>query len=605
MQSQILAFGTEADLWQHASRYPEAVAKALSSKTVINLSFLQILFPNDIQQRSDDNKDSPQNAAVTKLMHLLLLEQQQQQSTSSSSSNLKYLECSGLRHVSGRWWLDQIPTYSLQTLDLSGCTNLDQKVLIECLHGTGSQLKHLNLTGCTKVSNSVLLTIEECHPQLEGLWLGGCSQAIGRPPFQVLDMLKNMSKLKHLDLQMLNRITDDDGRFMDSLPSSMESLNLTACRELRLQCRGAHEATAYYLESLSHNRSGLDHWNTAPTFRHDKMMHLVLDLVGLPRAGLCRGVLAYFAMGRQLREVHLSGCENIHDWEVEALAVTCAGTLTCLQMRACRISDASLKALATHCRILGEVDVSACFRVGDEGIMALSEPRRFPMGENNNKLGKGNFRLRVLRLASLPGLTDRGVTALRNIDSLHVLDVEDCIDVRPSTLLSTILHLPLLIDINANGIAEEKGSFSSLLRDLAKVSPHRLPQGLRMVNRRFYEWLTPAVFAVNDPHGNTMTGAATAGAAASCDWRCCTVRTKVQRLDSPIAPAIMYYCIDCKLLPTMDRGVCASCVSQCHKGHQTFIGAWTRFYCDCPFGVTGNDCDAIFPSPICSIISSG
>jgi hypothetical protein len=339
------------------------------------------------------------------------------------------------------------------------------------------------------------------------------------------------------------------------------------------------------------------------------MMHLVLDLVGLPGPGLWRGVLAYFAMGRRLREVHLSGCENIQDWEVEALAVTCAGTLTCLQMRACRISDVSLKALATHCQILGEVDVSACFRVGDEGVMALSEPRRFSMGQDNHKQGKGNFRLRVLRLASLPGLTDRGVIALRNIDSLHVLDVEDCVDVRPSTLLSTVLQLPLLIDINAKGIAEEKRSFSLLLRDVAKVSPHQLPQGLRMVNRRFYEWRTPPVVSA-DNSSDIVVGVAAAAAAvpapapASCDWRCCTVRTKVQRLDSPIAPAVMYYCVDCKLLPTMDRGVCASCVSQCHKGHQTFIGAWTRFYCDCPFGVTANDCNAIFPSPIGSTISS-
>lgn len=32
----------------------------------------------------------------------------------------------------------------------------------------------------------------------------------------------------------------------------------------------------------------------------------------------------------------------------------------------------------------------------------------------------------------------------------------------------------------------------------------------------------------------------------------------------------------------------------CHKAHETFLGSWTRFYCDCPFGVASNQCAAIF-----------
>ncbi len=573
LQSNILSFATEADLWSFSVCFPGAVTKAIFSKNVMNLSFLQTHFPNEMSHSQSSSEHSRQHDAVSKLMQLLL-------DSGEESFNLKYLECCGLRSVSGKGWLAKLPT-SLQTLDLSGCVGLDPDVLVTYLKRPGLQIKQLNLTGCTRVSNDVVTVITENHAQLEALWLGGCSQSIGQGHL-LHHMLEKLVHLKHLDLQTLHQVTDASGLFMANLSSSMESLNLTTCKQLRLAGLEALEAIQFHMNHSG--RQDLDHWKNAPLSRHDKMMHLVLDSVGTPRVGLCRGVLAYFAMGRQLREVHLSGCEHIQDWEVEALAVTCASTLTCLQMRACRITDVAIRALATHCQILGEVDISACFRVCDEGIMALSEMRRVPAGET--KRGKGRFRLRVLRLASLPGLTDRGIAAIGNIDSLHVLDVEDCIEVRPPTLVKTILRLPHLIDINAKGIAEERPSFSALLRDAANVTPHKIPKGLRMVNRRFHSW---------DQRVNDLQNV------AFQESRCCTVRAKAQRLDAPIPLAVMYYCVDCKLLPAMDRGICASCVSTCHRGHKTFVGAWTRFYCDCPFGVAGNECDAIFP--VCFEIS--
>lgn len=573
LQSTILSFGTEADLWCLSPNFPEAVTKALSSKTVINLSFLQTLFLNDIQQRSENNS---QHDAVKQLMLLLL-------DSKEESYNLKYLECAGLRNVSGTGWLSKLPS-SLQTLDLSGCAALDPDALVAFLKIPDPQLKHLNLTGCTGVSSQVVTVITEYHSQLESLWLGGCSQRVGGG-LRIHRMLEKLQRLRHLDLQTLNHVTDASGLFMENLSTSIESLNLTACKQLRLAGLEALEAIQYQMNHLG--RQGLDHWRNAPISRHDKMMHLVLDSLGTPRVGLCRGVLSYFAMGRHLREVHLSGCEQIQDWEVEALAVTCASTLTCLQMRACRITDVAIQALATHCEMLGEIDISACFRVGDAGILSLSETRRVVIGEA--KRGKGTFRLRVLRLASLPGLTDRGITAIGNIDSLHVLDVEDCIEVRPTALVQTILRLPYLIDINAKGIADERNSFPALLRNAVRMSPQQKPQGLRMVNRRFHEW--------DNSDDDTEIGVALG------ELTCCTVRSKAQRLDAPIPLAVMYYCVDCKLLPAMDRGICACCVTKCHRGHKTFVGAWTRFYCDCPFGVAGNECNAIFPS--CSpVISS-
>lgn len=587
LQSNILSFVNEADLWlilRHTGRlFLPAIRQTITSKKSIHFSFLRQLFPNKPGNTAESHQqgaETPQQGAVRTLTSLLLRRE--------GPHNLRHFECANVKGLSGTGWLPRLPS-TLETLDLEGCREF-LPAYLEAFLTRSTNLRELTLTKCEGVDGHIVKVIANTCPQLRALFLGGCSQRIEDEAIQML--LTNLKQLQHLGLQALNRISDKSGQFMAKLPSTMQSLDISGCQQLRLVGAEAFEGIQVYLSHAS--RPTPEYWATVPTCRHSNMMHLVLNDVGAPRMGLSRGIVAYFAMGRQLREVHLSGCEHIDDWEIEALAVTCASSLTCLQMRACRIGDTAIKALAKYCQVLAEVDVSACFRVGDEGIIALSEARRCitSLAESDDisietKRGRMSSRLRVLRVSSLPGLTDQGVAAMAKMDGLHVLEVENCIDVSPVQLVNTVLHLPRLIEINAKGIQEYRNTFTSLLQDAYKTSPGSVPIGLRMVNEREFSW-----------KNKDNTNIDSADSCCASLLSCCTVRTQAQRLDARTIPlAIMYHCIDCFLLPSVDRGICACCVSKCHRNHRTYMGSWTRFYCDCPFGVAAEmECQAIFPA---------
>lgn len=534
---------------------------------------------------------------------------------------LRYLEILHLRGISGKGWLPRLARAPLRTLDLSGCAGLDPSLLIDYLVARASTynscrtpiareescLKSLNLSGCVRVGPRVVAAIANHQHQLEALWLGGCSQSIKSSDI-IHCLLPRLVNLRHLDLQDLHNLSDLSGQFMQVLPVTIESINFSSCKFLRLAGIEALEAIQVHMnhqllgrgEQRDNDDNDVDSspWASAPRNRHSKMIHLVLDAIGTPRIGLCRGVLAYFSMGRSLREVHITGCEQVQDWEVEALAVLCADTLTCFQARGCRIGDPAILALAKYCKVLAEVDVSACFRVGNRGIVALSSKHLLDHGPQDvarSQLiipGGLESRLRVLRLASLPGLTNVGVVAIANIKSLHILDVENCIEVTSNVLCNTILQLPYLVDINAKGIADSCASLTSLLRQAAISVP--LPTGLRFVNQRVFR--SHSRTSTLPPDTEASDSAITAPLCPNSTLaKCCSVRTKSQRLgpNTPMAP--MYHCIDCNLVPKFDRGICSACISSCHVGHRTFLGAWDRFYCDCPFQVAAhNPCRALF-----------
>lgn len=604
LQAHIFLFLTTAELWLLHHAFPDAVGKTLSHQSMLHFSFLDQVLPVRIiantENNSHNNNDAVsthnnigQEEAVEKLLSLRIgndQQEQQQQATRNDNHNLKRLECDSLRGVTGRTWLMKLPS-SLKALDLAGCTRLNPDSLIDFLQQSTCQLISLNLAGCVKLSNSVVTAIAHHQPQLQELWLGGCSQSIANRPIHLL--LQKLTRLTHLDLQTLNNISDLSGQFVSSLPLSLKSLNLTSCRQLRLASLEALEGIQYHMNHLG--RDNLEHWKSAPISRHCNIMHLVLDAIGTPRVGLCRGIVTYFAMGRNLREVHLTGCEHVQDWEIEALAVTCASTLTCFQMRAGRIGDPAVVALARYCQSLAEIDLAACFRVTDLGVIALAEAHSGSMllsiasesGDDNDVAAQPESkrirreetsRLRVLRLASLPGLTNAGIHSIGKINSLHVLDVQDCIEVSSGSLVEISLKLPHLIEVNATNIRAEQSTYLAQMRAMSSWHPN-FPIGLHFINGRVQSWGSPKLDDI--PKG------------------CCLVREQAQRLDCGSIPkAVMYHCVDCNLMPTVDRGICVSCVSRCHRGHETFVASWNRFYCDCPFGCAGNDqCKAVFPAP--------
>lgn len=561
--SQIFSFCDIFDIYNLLSSSQglvQPIAGYLSAQKAISFSCLLVGFRNKI-----GNSDrAQQDAAVSRLVNLLLLLQE-----TKKLNIVEHVEFSALRNLTGTAWLPilQNRCRSLRTLDFSGCASLDPTALVSFLDGgchlartsssSSSSLRRLSLKGCVRAGTSVVSAIARRHTGLRSLSLGGCSQRIGIQ--DVLYLLERLPDLKDLDLQGLKRLKDP---LLGALPSSIQSVDLTSCECLRLA--GPESTRVWALHSLEGRC-----WTNVPASRH-RVRHLVLDAIGTPRRGLMPGVLTYFALGRQLREVHLSGCEQVSDSEVLALAQLCGNTLTVLQMRACRIGNPALLALGTHCTCLAECDASACFQLSDDGVIALCRNRQLVRDGTNPKRRRHRSTLRSLKIASLPLLTDVALEGVSSLDSLLVLDMHDCPNVTARALFATMSKLRQLIDINAKGIKNDPLSILSLIRQFG--SSCSIPSQLRFVDQRVLPLEPPA-----PPVARSVSSCPSSS--------CCTVRKFSQCLNPSTPPQYMYHCVDCGLTPPVNRGICASCASRCHKNHRTYLGSLTRFYCDCPFSI--------------------
>jgi hypothetical protein len=187
--------------------------------------------------------------------------------------------------------------------------------------------------------------------------------------------------------------------------------------------------------------------------------------------------------------------------------------------------------------------------------------------------------LRSLKLSNIPYLTDEAILAvgglrqdgvygkLRSEDGglkkLLLLDVCMCENVSSWALEMMMAECPSLIEVEARGTK-------------CRVSRDSIPSTLRFMNGRR---LAPCqAFSAMSSH------------------RQCTVVDHSQRLKATQGVRLqpMFHCVDCKLLPSANRGICATCVATCHEGHRIYFGSMTRFYCDCAFGISaGVTCKAL------------
>ena len=70
----------------------------------------------------------------------------------------------------------------------------------------------------------------------------------------------------------------------------------------------------------------------------------------------------------------------------------------------------------------------------------------------------------------------------------------------------------------------------------------------------------------------------------------CIARENAQQTSGPgiSPPTMMMHCITCDSIPARNhRGMCVTCAATCHKGHETYVGSWSRFYFSCGFGTCG------------------
>ena len=630
----------------------QAAKLALTETTSLHFSYL-LQLDRCRNHGSGKNTENQQEICIEKILNAIVEDNHNKDNgvddnvgegrSSNKRNNKKHygnakierIEFAGLRHIVGGHgnWLSRLfasdSLRKLHSIDFSGCAMLDPRMLHAALtHLDGSQqeqeeqqpILYLNFQGCYRIDAQIVNAIADSpiFQNLQSLGLGGCSQSIADE--SVYRIITKLRKLRFLDLSGLKRITEHCCQSFQLVPSTLESLELAGCELLRFTC--LKQWSSRYLPRLAANHGGnenrdgniphnrnnnnnnnsngvdvnrltakfweanqhlmtADHYPAAACTPLKNLTRINFNGMGTPRRGLCEGALPYFALRSMgsLREVYLSGCEQVQDWEIEVLARVCAQSLTCLEMRACCIGDDAVRAVGLYCTNLSDVDFSACFQVTDQGILSFSQYQGTTHDAHSSNVNPASRKrslqrstVRSLKIAALPQLTNKSVEAIAALESLIVLDISNCPMVTPDALSETVKELPSLVELDAKGIGKWSSSVAAL------YSYDDEPRYLRFVNGRPF-------------HANKQTCNA-----GSC-FEQCIVRQHSKRLNYtqgvPLQP--MYHCVDCKLIPSLNRGMCHACSVHCHKDHAVFVGSFTRFYCDCPFGIAGKlqCCEAI------------
>lgn len=122
-----------------------------------------------------------------------------------------------------------------------------------------------------------------------------------------------------------------------------------------------------------------------------------------------------------LVKVNLSGCSNLTDEVVSAIARLHGGTLEILNLDGCtKVTDKGLFEIANNCLVLNDLDVSKC-SITDSGIAALARG--------------GQMNLQILSLSGCSKVSDRSLPNLLKLGSTLVgLNLQHCNSISNSTV---------------------------------------------------------------------------------------------------------------------------------------------------------------------------
>lgn len=274
---------------------------------------------------------------------------------------------------------------NIESLNLTGCFNLSDSWLSQAFMQDVNSLTVLNLSMCKQITDNSLINISQHLKNLEVLDLGGCSNISN---VGLLLIAEGLRKLKCLNLRSC--CVSDLGI---SHLAGLTHPNATTVGTLSLEQLSLQDCYKITDDGLRHLSEGL----------------------------------------HNLKSLNLSFCASITDSGLKHLARMVS--LRELNLRSSdTISDIGLAYLAENNSRLTILDVSFCNKVGDQGLLHISQ---------------GLFNLRSLSLNACP-ITDEGLGRIaRTLTDLRTLNIGQCsrITDKGLSLVSEHLHKLLCIDL--------------------------------------------------------------------------------------------------------------------------------------------------------------
>jgi EIN3-binding F-box protein len=290
--------------------------------------------------------------------------------------------------------------HKLKSLTIASCRGVTD-VGLEAVGKGCPNLKSVHLHKCAFLSDNGLIAFTKAAISLESLQLEECHRIT---QFGFFGVLFNCgAKLKALSLVSCYGIKDLDLELSPVAPcKSLRSLSIC-------NCPGFGNATLSVLGKL------------CPQLQQVELT----GLKGVTDAGLLP-LLESSEAG--LVKVNLNGCINLTDKVVSSLVNLHGWTLEVLNLEGCKnISNASLVAIAEHCQLLCDLDVSMC-AISDAGMTTLAHAKQ--------------LNLQILSLSGCTLVTDRSLSALRKLGhTLLGLNIQHCNSISSSAVEMLVEHL--------------------------------------------------------------------------------------------------------------------------------------------------------------------
>ncbi|XP_022754495.1 EIN3-binding F-box protein 1-like [Durio zibethinus] len=301
---------------------------------------------------------------------------------------------------------------ALTDLSLTSLPNVSEKGFWVMGNGHGLQkLKSFTVTSCCGVTDLGLEAVGKGCPNLKQFCLCKCSFLSDNG---LMSFAETASSLESLQLEECHRITQFG--FFGSLLNcgaklkaislvnclGIKDLNLglpllSPCESLRSlsirNCPGFGDASLVVLGKLCSQLEQLE----------------LSGLHGITDAGFL-SLLESCEAG--LVKVNLSGCVNLSDKVVCIMADSHGWTLEMLNLDGCKVSDASLVAIAENCQLLSDLDVSKC-AITDSGIAALA--------------CSNQINLQILSISGCSMISDKSLPSLGKLgQTLLGLNLQQC-----------------------------------------------------------------------------------------------------------------------------------------------------------------------------------